>query len=177
MQIEATVKRVTYQNPENQFSVLRVQVNGEKSLTTVTGYMPLIHVGESALFKGAWSFHPKYGNQFVCDSVEILKSDGREGVISYLSSGLFPGVGVKTAERLVDRFGDLTLEVFDSEPDRLYGAVRGFSKKKVDAFLKVWRDLKEARQVYLFLYSHQITDRKSTRLNSSHVRISYTVFC
>ncbi|NLO24168.1 MAG: ATP-dependent RecD-like DNA helicase [Fibrobacter sp.] len=157
MQIEATVKRVTYQNPENQFSVLRVQVNGEKSLTTVTGYMPLIHVGESALFKGAWSFHPKYGNQFVCDSVEILKSDGREGVISYLSSGLFPGVGVKTAERLVDRFGDLTLEVFDSEPDRLYGAVRGFSKKKVDAFLKVWRDLKEARQVHLFLYSHQIT--------------------
>jgi len=95
MQLEGSIKRITYQNQENGFSVLRVQIDGEKEPTTVTGYFPELHVGETIRMEGKWGFHPKYGNQFQCEKSELVLPSGQNGFIEYLSSGLFPGIGPK----------------------------------------------------------------------------------
>ncbi len=157
MQLEGSIKRITYQNQENGFSVLRVQIDGEKEPTTVTGYFPELHVGETIRMEGKWGFHPKYGNQFQCEKSELVLPSGREGFIAYLSSGLFPGIGPKTAERLVQEFKDDLFQILDNTPEKLIGAIKGFTRKRLDKFLTVWNQMKDSRETLLFLYSHQIT--------------------
>lgn len=157
MQLEGFLKKITYQNTENGFSVLRVLVDGETKPTTVTGYFPELHVGETIRMEGKWGFHPKYGNQFQCEKSELVLPSGREGFIAYLSSGLFPGIGPKTAERLVQEFKDDLFQILDNTPEKLIGAIKGFTRKRLDKFLTVWNQMKDSRETLLFLYSHQIT--------------------
>ena len=157
MQLEGSIKRITYQNQENGFSVLRVQIDGEKEPTTVTGYFPELHVGETIRMEGKWGFHPKYGNQFQCEKSELVLPSGQNGFIEYLSSGLFPGIGPKTAERLVQHFKDNLLEVLDHSPEKLVGAVKGFTSKRIAKFIDAWNQMKDSRETLLFLYGHQIT--------------------
>jgi exodeoxyribonuclease V alpha subunit len=157
MQLEGFLKKITYQNTENGFSVLRVLVDGETKPTTVTGYFPELHVGETIRMEGKWGFHPKYGNQFQCEKSELVLPSGREGFIAYLSSGLFPGIGPKTAERLVQEFKDDLFQILDNTPEKLIGAIKGFTRKRLDKFLTVWDQMKDSRETLLFLYSHQIT--------------------
>lgn len=157
MQLEGSIKRITYQNQENGFSVLRVQIDGEKEPTTATGYFPELHVGETIRMEGKWGFHPKYGNQFQCEKSELVLPSGQNGFIEYLSSGLFPGIGPKTAERLVQHFKDNLLEVLDHSPEKLVGAVKGFTSKRIAKFIDAWNQMKDSRETLLFLYGHQIT--------------------
>jgi exodeoxyribonuclease V alpha subunit len=157
MQLEGFLKKITYQNTENGFSVLRVLVDGETKPTTVTGYFPELHVGETIRMEGKWGFHPKYGNQFQCEKSELVLPSGREGFIAYLSSGLFPGIGPKTAERLVQEFKDDLFQILDNTPEKLIGAIKSFTRKRLDKFLTVWNQMKDSRETLLFLYSHQIT--------------------
>lgn len=164
MQVEGSIKKVTYHNPDNGFSVLRVQLIGDKETTTVTGYFPELHAGETIQMQGEWGYHPKYGNQFQCEKSELILPVAEEGLVVYLSSGLFPGIGPKTAERLVEKFKDKILQVLDETPERLQGAVKGFTPTRIAKFLKVWNDMKESRETLLFLYSHQINGSVAKRL-------------
>lgn len=164
MQVEGSIKKVTYHNPDNGFSVLRVQLIGDKETTTVTGYFPELHAGETIQMQGEWGYHPKYGNQFQCVKSELILPAAEEGLVIYLSSGLFPGIGPKTAERLVEKFKDKILQVLDETPERLQGAVKGFTSTRIAKFLKVWNDMKESRETLLFLYSHQINGSVAKRL-------------
>lgn len=157
MQLEGSIKRITYQNPDNGFSVLRVQIDGEKSPTTVTGYFPELHTGETICMQGKWSIHPKYGNQFQCETSELILPSSKNAFIDYLSSGLFPGVGPKTAEQLVTRFKEDLFQILEHSPEQLKGAIKGFTPKRIEKFLVAWNQMKESSETFLFLYSHQIT--------------------
>jgi exodeoxyribonuclease V alpha subunit len=164
MQLEATLKNVTYHNAQNGFSVLRCEVPGETGVVTVTGNFPELQPGESMRLEGEWASHPKFGKQFAATHCEPVIPSGGAGLVAYMSSGLFKGMGKTTATKIVELWGERTLEILDQHPEQLKGAIRGFTGKRLDAFLTSWKAMRESRETLLFLYSHQITGSTALRL-------------
>lgn len=164
MQLEGIIKSVTFHSPQNGFSVFRVTVDGVKSPVVVTGTFPDLQTGEKLKMEGEWGRHPKYGKQFNCTSFEVAPADNTN-IVEYLSSGLFPGIGVKTAENIVKIFGEDTADILDNHPDLFRKAkIKGVTAKKVETFLARWQENRRSRETLLFLYSHGITGSVAKRL-------------
>ena len=92
-----------------------MNVEGEKAPVVVTGTFPDLGSGEKLQMEGEWGNHPKYGRQFKCTSFTIAVTES-ENIAEYLSSGLFKGIGPKTAEAIVKVFGDDTADILDNHP-------------------------------------------------------------
>ena len=75
--------------------------------------------------------HPKYGWQYNVDTYEIKVPTDNESLVMYLSSGIFKGIGEKTAKRIVDKFGSETIEILKNEVD-LVATVKGMTLKKAE---------------------------------------------
>lgn len=139
-------------------------VEGEKAPVVVTGTFPDLGSGERLLMEGEWGRHPKYGRQFKCTSFTVAVSES-ENIAEYLASGLFKGIGPKTAEAIVKVFGDDTADILDNHPDIFRKAkIKGLPAKKVEAFLAAWQENRHSRETLLFLYGHGIAGSIARKL-------------
>ena len=164
MQLEGTIKNVTFHSPDSGFSVFRVIVKDEKAPVVVTGTFPDLRQGESLKMEGDWGYHPKYGKQFKCTSFSIVEAES-ENITEYLGSGLFKGIGPKTAEAIVKVFGEDTADILDNHPDIFRKAkIKGITAKKVEAFLAAWQLNRHSRETMLFLYGHGIAGSVARKL-------------
>jgi exodeoxyribonuclease V alpha subunit len=170
--LEGTVERVTYYSEETGYSVLRVDpVNplstwtnlGEDGLVTVVGTLPEVSPGESVRAEGVWQTHTAYGRQFRAENLRRVAPATIEGIRRYLGSGLIKGIGPKTAERIVDRFGLETLDILDSDPERLYD-VEGVGPHRVRLITQAWIDQQHIREVMMFLQGHGISTSLAVRI-------------
>ena len=78
--INGTLSRITFQNPENHYTVCRVAVPKVADAITVVGHLPGVAQGERLKLKGTWTSHPKYGEQFKADSFEITLPSSMAGI-------------------------------------------------------------------------------------------------
>ncbi len=164
MQLEGTIKSVTFHSPDSGFSVFRVNVEGERAPVVVTGTFPDLRAGETLKMEGEWGNHPKYGRQFKCNGFEIVAPQNNN-IVDYLASGLFKGVGPKTAESIVKVFGDDTADILDNHPELFRKAkIKGFPAKKVENFLAAWQLNRRSRETMLFLSNHGIAGSVARRL-------------
>ena len=155
--LRCVVERITYQNAENGYSVIKCKAKGYADLVTVVGAMPEVHVGSVLSITGFWKMDAKYGRQFSLQTFEETLPATAYGIEKYLGSGLVKGIGPKFAGRIVRQFGKDTLEIIESEPDRLL-EVPGIGKKRVDRIKKSWEEQKEIKNIMLFLrLSCQVT--------------------
>ena len=125
--IQGIASSVIYQNPENGYAVLRVDVAGET--VTCVGCMPGISPGEELELTGRWKDHTSYGQQFQADYVLRRLPTGTAAIFRYLAAGALKYIGPAKAKEIVDRFGKETLEILENEPLRL-AEIRGISEKR-----------------------------------------------
>lgn len=157
MDIQGTIKSITFHSPQNGFTVLRLTDAESKKVVIVTGSFPEFSVGENVKFLGEWGRHPKFGIQFQATGFEPIAAADDSNAVVYLGSGMFPGVGPKTAQNIYDVFGDETFNVLDNDPDRFRNTkIKGITKTKVELFLARWQEARHSRETMLFLYSHEI---------------------
>lgn len=154
--LRCVVERITYQNPENGYTVLRAAVRNYKELVTVVGNLLDVNVGSVLLLQGDWKVDPKYGNQFCAEKWEETMPATVYGIEKYLGSGLIRGVGPKFAGRIVRTFGTDTLTVIEEETDRLL-LVPGIGEKRVQMIRDSWEKQKEIKNIMLFLQSHNVS--------------------
>jgi len=165
MEIQGTIKSITFHSPQNGFTVLRLTDAETKKVVVVTGSLPELAVGENVKFQGEWGRHPKFGTQFKCVSFELMASADDGDVVNYLASGFFPGIGPKTAQNIYDVFGEETFNVLDNEPDRFRNVkIKGITAAKVETFLARWQEARHSRETMLFLYSHEIVGSIAKKL-------------
>ena len=126
--LRGTVNAVVFYNAENGYCVLRLQCE-DGELTNVVGMIPMPVVGERLLITGHWVSHNTYGRQFEAEFLERLMPETRREIEAYLASGALKGVGVKTAHRIVQLFGERALEVLEKEPEQLT-QITGITAKK-----------------------------------------------
>ncbi len=164
MQLEGIIKSVTFHSEQNGFSVFRVTVEKEKAPVIVTGTFPDLRAGEKLSMEGEWGIHPKYGKQFKCTSFQVTPPE-QNNILEYLSSGLFKGIGAKTAENIVKVFGEDTADVLDNHPDIFRKAkIKGIPAKKVESFLAQWQLNRRSRETLLFLYGLGIVGAVTRKL-------------
>lgn len=113
-----------FHNVENLYSVIRIRVEEtneqyEEREAVVTGHFPKIHEEESYIFYGEFVDHPRFGLQFQTKHFKKVMPQTKQGVAQYLSSGLFKGIGKKTAERIVDELGENAIQMILQSPEVL----------------------------------------------------------
>jgi exodeoxyribonuclease V alpha subunit len=117
--LEATLERITFANPETGYTVARVDAGRGGDLVTVVGSLLGAQPGEALRMRGRWGSHPQFGRQFHVEDYTTVLPATVQGIRRYLGSGLIKGIGPKLAEKIVDHFGVLALEVIETAPDRL----------------------------------------------------------
>ena len=86
--LRCVVERITFQNEENGYTVLKCKAKGHHELVTVVGPMPAVVVGSVLSLKGFWKHDGKYGSQFAVESFEETLPATVYGIEKYLGSGL-----------------------------------------------------------------------------------------
>ncbi len=161
--LRCVVERITYQNAENGYTVLKCAVKNYSDLVTVVGTMPEIHVGSVLSLDGSWKMDAKYGRQFSVERFEETLPATVYGIEKYLGSGLIKGIGPKFAKRIVEKFGKDTLNVIEDTPEELL-KVAGIGKIRVERIKKSWQDQKEIKNIMLFLQSHEVSTSHATKI-------------
>lgn len=156
IRIRCVVERITYQSPETGYSVLKCAVKNYNDLVTVVGNLVDVNVGSVLLIDGNWKVDAKYGRQFLAESWEETMPATVFGIEKYLGSGLIKGVGPKFAKKIVQQFGTDTLEIIETDMQRLL-EVPGIGKKRVDKIAESWERQKEIKNVMLFLQDHGVS--------------------
>ena len=156
VKIRGVVERITYQNPENGYTVLKCAVKSYKELVTVIGSLLDVNVGSVLLIYGNWKVDSRYGRQFAAESWEETLPATVFGIEKYLGSGLIKGVGPKYAKKIVAQFGIETLEVIETGISRLQ-EVDGIGKKRIKMIRDSWERQKEIKNVMLFLQDHGVS--------------------
>ena len=161
--LRCVVERITYQNTENGYTVLKCAVKNYNDLVTVVGTMPDTHVGSVLSLDGMWKMDAKYGRQFSVQKFEETLPATVYGIEKYLGSGLVKGVGPKFAKRIVEKFGEDTLDIIEETPDELL-KVPGIGKVRVDRIKTSWQEQKEIKNIMLFLQGHEVSTSHATKI-------------
>lgn len=161
--LRCVVERITYQNTENGYTVLKCAAKNYNDLVTVVGTMPDIHVGSVLLLEGVWKVDARYGRQFAMEKFEETLPATVYGIEKYLGSGLIKGVGPKFARRIVQEFGKDTLDVIEENPDALI-RVEGIGRVRVERIKKSWQEQREIKNIMVFLQSHGVSTAHATKI-------------
>lgn len=156
VKIRCVVERITYQNPENGYSVLKCRVKDYSDLVPVVGNLLDANVGSVLVAEGNWKVDAKYGRQFVAENWEETLPATVYGMEKYLGSGLIKGVGPKFAKRIVQKFGVDTFVVIEDNVELLI-EVEGIGRKRVQRIAESWERQKEVKNIMVFLQEHQVS--------------------
>ena len=155
-EIHGSIERITFQNPDNGWTVARMQEARKRDLTTVVGIMPSIQVGETVRCKGEWKNDVNYGFQFKVEHYIVEQPSTIYGIKKYLGSGMIKGIGKAFAERIVEYHGASTLQVIEDNPDALL-EVDGIGPKRLKKIKACWGEQKAIREVMIFLQGYGIS--------------------
>jgi exodeoxyribonuclease V alpha subunit len=140
------VSRRIFTSPDTGFGVFKVVLDGSRESRVIVGNLFSLSEGDFLLIEGEEAEHPRFGRQIKVSRFEsILPQDG-EGMAKYLSSGRFKGIGKKTAQKIVDHFGQQTFEVLENMPERL-GEIAGLKKTVIAEIKKSVRDNRVMRDL------------------------------
>ncbi|SFA38563.1 ATP-dependent DNA helicase, RecD/TraA family [Parageobacillus thermantarcticus] len=113
-----------FHNEANLYSVVRVRVEEtneayDEQEVVVTGYFPKMNEHDTYIFYGKFRDHPKFGRQYVVAHFRKQFPNTKDGIIHYLSSNLFKGIGKKTAKAIVEALGENAISKILADPSVL----------------------------------------------------------
>ena len=158
-----TLEKILYTNPENGFLIGTFITENSIRPITVKGIVFNTHEHETLRLKGSWENHKTYGRQFSIREFMPVEPTSEEGMVRYLSSEVFKGIGKKTAERIVKKFGNDTFKIIDSSP-KLLSKVKGVGRKQQKSLLEAWDDQRGLRDVMTFLRGVGISHAYAQRI-------------
>lgn len=165
--IRCTVERITYQNEENGWSVLRVNVKGYKDVVTLVGNFCDTKVGAVLAVEGNWRVDAKFGKQFQAVSWKEELPSSIVGIEKYLGSGLIKGIGPVYAKKIVAKFGEETLNVIEEDIQRL-SEVDGIGKKRIDLIAKSWEKQKDVKDIMVFLQGNGVSSAYAAKIYKAY---------
>ena len=146
--LEGSVEDIVFASDETGFTVL--ELNTGEELVTVVGQMVEVSEGEQLRLVGEYVSHPTYGLQFKASLCERSLPATANAIYKYLSSGAVKGIGPVIAKRMVDAFGDETLDIMSEHPERLT-EIKGLTPKKIKSIGQELKRVFGVRSVMMFL--------------------------
>lgn len=165
-ELNGIVESVLFQAPENTFCVFKINEQAQ-GLTCIVykGIAP--YIGEQITLQGEWVEHAKFGKQFQAKSLTIIPPSSKEGMERFLASGIIKGIGKAMAKRIVDHFGEETLQIMNAASMRLT-EVSGIGAKKAQDIIQSYAEIAEMRELMIFLESYGISSSYAPKLQSNY---------
>ncbi|MBU1144899.1 MAG: ATP-dependent RecD-like DNA helicase [Firmicutes bacterium] len=173
--IEGLIKQYLFYSDDSSYSVIKVEIIDTNELdllhfeptVIVCGFFPRLDALHRYRFFGEVTNHPKYGVQYNANRFERLMEKTREGIIDYLSSDLFKGIGPKTAENIVDFLGEDTLDQIANNPDVLNNVPLMNEKKKNIIETNIIKN-RQVESTLVWLYGFQISPKMAMKIYSHY---------
>lgn len=154
MIISGDVEKIIFRNEDNGYTVVDLRSSGD--YVTAVGVFPEIYEGMRLELTGDYKYHTKHGLQFLAESVKVVEPDGAAAIEKFLKSGIFKGVGEVTARNIVERFGERTLDVMKTNPEKL-AEVKGISAKKAAEICATLREHGEMQDTLVYLQRFDVS--------------------
>ena len=161
--IAGFVNECIFENEDTGYKVLEVESDDGLQLMTVVGIMPDLQVGEHIEARGRWKEHNTYGEQFEVSTFSRSLPQDKDAMERYLGSGAIKGIGAALAHRIVEKFGDNTFHIIETEPERL-AEVKGISSAKACEIGEQFAAQSATREAMVFLQSFGLTPNMSMRI-------------
>jgi exodeoxyribonuclease V alpha subunit len=153
--VRGTIQRIVYSNAETGYTVLALQLEGERDPITAVGRFLAPKLGEGLVLHGQWNAHPRFGRQFQVEHYERNQPETIKGIKGYLSS-MVKGIGPKKAKQIVDYFGIDTLRIIEHESERLT-EVSGIGASTAERIREGWEQHKVLQEVMVFLQGYGVS--------------------
>ncbi len=144
------IESITFHNKNNNYTIAKLKTNVTERPVTILGYMKNIVPGQIFETTGNWTTHPKYGEQFKATSFKIITPSNKTNIKKYLESGIIKGIGPATAGKLINHFGDKTLDTIKNSPE-LLKEVNGIAETKIKLITESFNRHEKALELMDFL--------------------------
>ncbi|MBM3293835.1 MAG: ATP-dependent RecD-like DNA helicase [Candidatus Aminicenantes bacterium] len=171
--LEGTIGAILFFSPETGYAVFKFEAEVGES-RTIVGIFPPLAAGERLRVSGKWELNPKYGRQFKVESFCPVLPAGRKGIEKFLSSGLVKGVGPVLAKRIVEAFGEGTLDILNRSPEKLR-KVEGIGSAKLRDIRRSWAEHVDIRDLIIFLQEHGVSTSLAHKIHRQYGDKSYAV--
>lgn len=161
LELRGSAEDIVFRNASNGYTVLTLLCEG--IAVTAVGTMTDINIGDDLRLVGVWKNHPGYGEQFSFNYYEHTMPTTPASILKYLSSGAIKGVGRATAKKLVDAFGENTLEIIQKNPERLT-EIKGFTIEKAKNISTELRKIFGMKEVMVYLEKYHISALEAVRI-------------
>ena len=149
------LKKIFVSN-ESGFSVFKTTINKHpESPQIIVGDLFDVNEGDFLEIEGEYSFHPKFGKQIKVKSFKFILPQDKDGIIKYLASGRIKGIGEKTATKIVNKFGLLTFDVLEKDPEKLK-KIKGIRKGVIEEIKKNREENRTIRELTVKLSPYGI---------------------
>ena len=166
--VEGTIRSVVFHNDESGYTVLHVEIPSEFELArnpeiTVVGKAQAVWEGEDVKAEGQWVTDKVHGRQFRAEKLTCIAPRSLKGIERYLASGLIKGIGPVLAKRIVDTFGEDTMNVLSHQSGRL-GEVPKLGPAKIRQIRESWHANETQRENMIFGQTYGISVVKMTKI-------------
>ncbi|MFW6057816.1 MAG: ATP-dependent RecD-like DNA helicase [Persicimonas sp.] len=153
--IKGELSRIRFESDNGEFAVCELEMTSGRKVTIV-GNILSARPGETVEVDGRWQHDRRYGRQFAIEAIRPVPPTTREGIEKYLSSGFVEGIGPVLAERIVDHFGEDTLDLLDEDPERIT-EVEGIGNVRGGRIMSAWTEQRQVRSIMVFLQSQGVS--------------------
>lgn len=161
LRIVAQITKYLYHNKENSYSIIKVNTEDDDNVT-ITGYIPYLSSDVYYEFIGKWVNHEKFGRQFNVVSYTQSETQSIDGLINYLSSSIFKGIGPVTARRIVDKLGNKAIKLILEDKSILKQF--GFSDEKIEDLYETILDNQINEHILVELYGYNIIGKAAMKI-------------
>ncbi len=169
--VDGSISRYIYFNEENSYSVIKVKIidTDETELIyfeptiVVCGFFPKLEKNTKYKFYGSVNNHKTYGLQYNAKKFERIIDNTESGLIEYLSSDLFKGIGKKTAEKIVEKLGTEALDLIAEEKNVLDGIPRINQELKESIYTQIISN-REMEHSLVWLYGFDISPKMAMKI-------------
>ncbi|AUD63135.1 hypothetical protein BK010_05865 [Tenericutes bacterium MO-XQ] len=155
------IKNYVFHNEENSYSIARL-ITESDDIVTLVGYFPKISEDVIYEFEGEWVKHQTYGEQLKVQSFKKAQKQSKAGLISYLSSSFFNGIGPKTAEKIVETLGDDAIAKIMNDPNVLKEV--GLNNVRIAKFFQQLKENQTNEHILVTLYGYELSGKLAMKL-------------
>lgn len=163
MELSGEILGIIYQNELNSYTIAEMYIDELEKVETIVGYLPFIAEGDNIKVIGKFVEHKEYGEQFKVETFEKVMPETLEALERYLGNGTIKGVGPATAKKIVEKFGENTIDIIKYDPLELK-KVKGISKERAleisESFVESW----EVWQIVGFLERFNVGIENSKKI-------------